>query len=182
MDVYYSLYYLFYRKGTFLKNTTPSAWNNACRVILKLGSGLFLCFFMIFAPAAPLIAQLGSAFFLFMVMLLGQHAFHDNVHTSPPPFRAAIIENYDSEFTVANWQLQDFPGSDLIALLLHTNRLNSSSRLDNYFIVPPSCADLFIISEKSINRSNPQNEKILSYSYYITQPVRAGPFDLLTLM
>lgn len=41
-----------------------------CRIALKSGSLLFVLFLTFFMPAAPVIAQIGSALFIFFVMVL----------------------------------------------------------------------------------------------------------------
>ena len=57
-------------KGNGLKKHSVTGKNKFCRFILKFGSGLFLLFFTLFSAATPLIAQLGSAIFLLLVMCL----------------------------------------------------------------------------------------------------------------
>ena len=53
-----------------MKKASTSGKNQYCRFFLKFGSGLFILFFTLFAAATPLIAQLGSAAFLFLVVCL----------------------------------------------------------------------------------------------------------------
>lgn len=97
-------------RGLFLKIACLSGKKNTCRFALKTGSVIFLLFFTLAAPLAPLIAQIGSAAFIFLVMVLSplmnnaQPAAGDlaTLPEQPPMLQTAELNSAVREFVFYN--------------------------------------------------------------------------------
>ena len=74
-----------------MKKHSPTGKRQYCRLVLKFGSGLFLLFFTLFSAATPLIAQLGSAAFLLLVMCLAPLAPEAQNDNTPLPEQSEAV-------------------------------------------------------------------------------------------
>jgi len=152
-----------------LKDNLISVQKRYCQLFLKFGSGAFLCFFIFFAPAAPVIAQIGSAFFIFLVAVLAPLSNHlQEIEQQPPEQHAA--EQY-SELD------SSLPVQDII--LLNSQRQRSypqiqsiSSDAENKTIALSVCGNPLLLLPLAFWVNLPEKWRSSC------QPVRAGPMSI----
>ncbi len=159
-------------KGFFLKLNRASKEKGQCRFALKTGSVIFLLFFTLIAPLAPLVAQVGSALFILLVMVLSPFI---NVHQQPTeqplpdPFPAAEMQTAELDSTVSEFVFyNEIPDAAL--------RANQRQQLDTQ----ANFCDLYMPSlRRDDSGGSFINDKfILNYpAEYLAscQPLRAGP-------
>lgn len=144
------------------KNTFKSAIERYCRLFMKLGSGVFLLFFMIAAPAAPVIAQWGSAAFIFLLLLLSPFVSNSAKQTAALPEAPSPICQQLDDAVMAH-DLITFP----------TNKYQNVTKKQTAAEKPLAVS--YPYQEDLIIRLIEYLDKKPEKPYYPSQPVRAGP-------
>ena len=129
---------------------------------MKLGSGVFLLFFMIAAPAAPVIAQWGSAAFIFLLLLLSPFISHSAKQTTGlPEAPSSICQQVDNVDTA----------HDL--MIFRTNK--SQNVIKKQTAAEKPLAINYPYQEDLIIRIIEYLDKKPEKPYNSSLPVRAGP-------
>ena len=135
-------------------------------MFLKFGSGLFLLFFALFAPAAPVIAQFGSMFFLLLIICLSPFL--------PAPSNTAAEAAPDSE-QAYYWQITDDTAADMIELQAPRRLAFQLHRSPAAWIAPERYSlELHYSFPKNLNKIPEKPEKWR----ICCQPMRAGPLSV----
>ena len=136
-------------------------------MFLKVGSGLFLLFFTLFAPAAPIIAQFGSMMFLLLIFCLSPF-LPEKSHTAP-------IEAPDHD-PAYYWHISEDTPLDRTELQQQQQPLGQAST--------PAETDMPAEMLFGQHRSRPKK-----YTFFVEkpetwrmrcQPMRAGPSPFLS--
>ncbi|MBR2357292.1 MAG: hypothetical protein IKA65_04625 [Lentisphaeria bacterium] len=151
-----------------MKKHFPTGSAKYCRMFLKVGSGLFLLFFTLFAPAAPIIAQFGSMMFLLLIFCLSPF-LPEKSHTA----QVAAPENDQAYY----WHIANDTAA-AATVLQHPQKQSSGYSISPAITVVPGQTAL------AQHRSRPQN-----YTFFVEkpetwrmrcQPMRAGPSPFLS--
>ena len=147
-----------------MKKHSPSGLNAYCRLFLKLGSGLFLLFFACVSPIAPVLAQAGSAIFIFLLIILSPFV----------PDKSNLAENPlpDEPASAYNQIENDSPERQLV--------IQQRDHQQSFY------SQTTLAAEKNFEKSLPETQrfsiKIIAYTLQkpekwqsSCQPVRAGP-------
>ena len=149
-----------------MKKHSPSGITAYCRLFLKLSSGLFLLFFACVSPIAPVLAQAGSAIFIFLLIVLSPFApDKSKLAAAPQP----------NDLPRAYQQMEnDSPGPKLA--------IQQSNQQQSFYL------QTILAAEKKFEKVQPEIQrfsiKIITYSLpkpenwqSCCKPVRAGPIS-----
>ena len=134
---------------------------------MKLGSWVFLLFFACAAPVAPVIAQCGSAVFIFLLLLLSPFIANSSKPTAELPEKSSPIYCQIDD---------DLPANELIIFqsshrqTFHLNTTPTAEKPTTVNIPQPGG-----FTARIIEYLNKKPEK----TYSLCQPVRAGPVFII---
>jgi len=141
------------------------------RLALKAGSVLFLLFFVFFSLAAPLVAQFGSALFIFLGMVLAPLLHQDQAADDQLPLRTQHVYQANAfEWAALPTGLcrqTDFAVEDQATVLQRSNQ---------YALVWEPFAPTLQTSERSLTPRFHAPVFPIENQLYRRQPARASPY------